>query len=57
MKKDNTGQNTSLMFRQWKEVSSLFKEARHPHMAKAALNMLTHTAAGNWQKTESHECS
>jgi NAD(P)-dependent dehydrogenase (short-subunit alcohol dehydrogenase family) len=26
-----------------------FKEARHPHtnMAKAALNMLTHTAAGD----------
>jgi NAD(P)-dependent dehydrogenase (short-subunit alcohol dehydrogenase family) len=29
-----------------------FKEARHPHtnMAKAALNMLTHTAAGDLAK-------
>jgi NAD(P)-dependent dehydrogenase (short-subunit alcohol dehydrogenase family) len=31
-----------------------FKEARHPHtnMAKAALNMLTHTAAGDLAKPE-----
>jgi hypothetical protein len=26
-------------------------------MAKAALNMLTHTAAELWQKTEFYECS
>ena len=50
MKKDNTGQkhiiNVSAMEGKFHRF---FKEARHPHtnMAKAALNMLTHTAAGN----------
>jgi hypothetical protein len=36
------------MFQQWKESFIAFKEDRHPHtnMAKAALNMLTHTASG-----------
>jgi NAD(P)-dependent dehydrogenase (short-subunit alcohol dehydrogenase family) len=40
------------MFQQWKEVSSLFLEDRHPHtnMAKAALNMLTHTSSGTLAK-------
>jgi NAD(P)-dependent dehydrogenase (short-subunit alcohol dehydrogenase family) len=53
MKKDNTGQkhiiNVSAMEGKFHRF---FKEARHPHtnMAKAALNMLTHTAAGDLAK-------
>ena len=53
MKKDNTGQkhiiNVSAMEGKF---HSFFKEDRHPHtnMAKAALNMLTHTAAGSLAK-------
>ena len=53
MKKDNTGQkhiiNVSAM--EGKFYPS-FKEDRHPHtnMAKAALNMLTHTSAGTLAK-------
>ncbi|SHG46246.1 short chain dehydrogenase [Flavobacterium segetis] len=53
MKKDNTGQkhiiNVSAMEGKFHRF---FKEARHPHtnMAKAALNMLTHTAAGELAK-------
>ncbi len=54
MKKDNTGQkhiiNVSAMEGKFHRF---FKEARHPHtnMAKAALNMLTHTAAGELAKS------
>lgn len=53
MKKDNTGQKHII------NVSAMegkfyygYKDARHPHtnMAKAALNMLTHTAAGSLAK-------
>jgi NAD(P)-dependent dehydrogenase (short-subunit alcohol dehydrogenase family) len=53
MKKDNTGQKHII------NVSAMegkfyygFKDDRHPHtnMAKAALNMLTHTAAGTLAK-------
>jgi NAD(P)-dependent dehydrogenase (short-subunit alcohol dehydrogenase family) len=35
-----------------REVSSLFLKDRHPHtnMAKAALNMLTHTSSGTLAK-------
>ncbi|GGW63584.1 short subunit dehydrogenase [Winogradskyella epiphytica] len=53
MKKDHTGQkhiiNVSAMEGKF---HSFFKEDRHPHtnMAKAALNMLTHTAAGGLAK-------
>lgn len=53
MKKDYTGQkhiiNVSAMEGKF---HSFFKEDRHPHtnMAKAALNMLTHTAAGSLAK-------
>ncbi|SHN60071.1 short chain dehydrogenase [Flavobacterium fryxellicola] len=53
MKKDNTGKkhiiNVSAMEGKFHRF---FKEARHPHtnMAKAALNMLTHTAAGDLAK-------
>jgi NAD(P)-dependent dehydrogenase (short-subunit alcohol dehydrogenase family) len=53
MKKDNTGQkhiiNVSAM--EGKFYNS-YKDDRHPHtnMAKAALNMLTHTAAGSLAK-------
>jgi NAD(P)-dependent dehydrogenase (short-subunit alcohol dehydrogenase family) len=53
MKKDNTGKkhiiNVSAMEGKFHRF---FKEARHPHtnMAKAALNMLTHTAAGELAK-------
>jgi NAD(P)-dependent dehydrogenase (short-subunit alcohol dehydrogenase family) len=53
MKKDNTGRkhiiNVSAMEGKFHRF---FKEARHPHtnMAKAALNMLTHTAAGELAK-------
>ena len=53
MKKDNTGQkhiiNVSAMEGKFYRD---FKEDRHPHtnMAKAALNMLTHTAAGTLAK-------
>ncbi|MDN3493696.1 SDR family NAD(P)-dependent oxidoreductase [Winogradskyella bathintestinalis] len=53
MKKDQTGQkhiiNVSAMEGKF---HSFFKEDRHPHtnMAKAALNMLTHTAAGSLAK-------
>lgn len=53
MKKDHTGQkhiiNVSAMEGKF---HSFFKEDRHPHtnMAKAALNMLTHTAAGSLAK-------
>lgn len=54
MKKDNTGQkhiiNVSAMEGKFHRF---FKESRHPHtnMAKAALNMLTHTAAGELAKS------
>jgi hydroxymethylglutaryl-CoA reductase len=53
MKKDNTGQN--IINVSMEEVSSFFKEARHPHtnMAKAALN--THRRR-NWRRNL-HECS
>ncbi len=53
MKKDNTGKkhiiNVSAMEGKFHRF---FKEDRHPHtnMAKAALNMLTHTAAGSLAK-------
>jgi len=53
MKKENTGQkhiiNVSAMEGKFHRF---FKESRHPHtnMAKAALNMLTHTAAGELAK-------
>lgn len=53
MKKENTGQkhiiNVSAMEGKF---HSFFKEDRHPHtnMAKAALNMLTHTSAGSLAK-------
>ena len=53
MKKENTGQkhiiNVSAMEGKF---HTFFKEDRHPHtnMAKAALNMLTHTSAGSLAK-------
>jgi NAD(P)-dependent dehydrogenase (short-subunit alcohol dehydrogenase family) len=53
MKRDNTGQkhivNVTAMEGKFYRFS---KEARHPHtnMAKAALNMLTHTASGELAK-------
>ena len=53
MKKSNTGQkhiiNVSAMEGKFHRF---FKESRHPHtnMAKAALNMLTHTSAGELAK-------
>ena len=53
MKKDNTGKkhiiNVSAMEGKFHRF---FKESRHPHtnMAKAALNMLTHTASGELAK-------
>jgi NAD(P)-dependent dehydrogenase (short-subunit alcohol dehydrogenase family) len=53
MKKENTGQkhiiNVSAMEGKFHPV---FKEDRHPHtnMAKAALNMLTHTSSGTLAK-------
>jgi len=53
MKKEKTGQkhiiNVSAMEGKFHRF---FKESRHPHtnMAKAALNMLTHTAAGDLAK-------
>mgnify|MGYP003673786254 FL=1 len=53
MKKENTGQkhiiNVSAMEGKFHRN---FKESRHPHtnMAKAALNMLTHTASGDLAK-------
>ena len=53
MKNENTGQkhiiNVSAMEGKFHRF---FKESRHPHtnMAKAALNMLTHTAAGDLAK-------
>ena len=53
MKKDNTGQkhiiNVSAMEGKFHRF---FKEDRHPHtnMAKAALNMLTHTSSGTLAK-------
>ncbi|MCM4152397.1 SDR family NAD(P)-dependent oxidoreductase [Arenibacter sp. N53] len=53
MKKENTGQkhiiNVSAMEGKFHRS---FKESRHPHtnMAKAALNMLTHTASGELAK-------
>lgn len=53
MKKDNTGKkhiiNVSAMEGKFHPV---FKEDRHPHtnMAKAALNMLTHTSSGTLAK-------
>jgi NAD(P)-dependent dehydrogenase (short-subunit alcohol dehydrogenase family) len=53
MKKENTGEkhiiNVSAMEGKFHRF---FKESRHPHtnMAKAALNMLTHTAAGELAK-------
>jgi NAD(P)-dependent dehydrogenase (short-subunit alcohol dehydrogenase family) len=53
MKKENTGQkhiiNVSAMEGKFHRFT---KESRHPHtnMAKAALNMLTHTAAGELAK-------
>jgi NAD(P)-dependent dehydrogenase (short-subunit alcohol dehydrogenase family) len=58
MKKDNTGKkhiiNVSAMEGKFYRD---FKEDRHPHtnMAKAALNMLTHTAAGTLAD-EFYEC-
>jgi NAD(P)-dependent dehydrogenase (short-subunit alcohol dehydrogenase family) len=59
MKKDNTGKNTSSMFLLWK--ASLPRFQGRPTSAyqygKAALNMLTHTAAGTLAKTEFYECS
>lgn len=54
MKKNNSGQkhiiNVSAMEGKFHRT---FKESRHPHtnMAKAALNMLTHTAAGELAKS------
>jgi NAD(P)-dependent dehydrogenase (short-subunit alcohol dehydrogenase family) len=54
MKKDNTGKkhiiNVSAMEGKFHRF---FKESRHPHtnMAKAALNMLTHTASGELAKS------
>lgn len=54
MKKENTGQkhiiNVSAMEGKFHRF---FKESRHPHtnMAKAALNMLTHTASGELAKS------
>ncbi|CDF79270.1 short-chain dehydrogenase [Formosa agariphila KMM 3901] len=54
MKKENTGQkhiiNVTAMEGKFHRV---FKESRHPHtnMAKAALNMLTHTASGELAKS------
>jgi NAD(P)-dependent dehydrogenase (short-subunit alcohol dehydrogenase family) len=53
--KDNTGQtHYKRCIGNGRKVSSIFKEARHPHtnMAKAALNMLTHTAAGELVRQE-----
>jgi NAD(P)-dependent dehydrogenase (short-subunit alcohol dehydrogenase family) len=53
MKKENTGKkhiiNVSAMEGKF---HTFFKEARHPHtnMAKAALNMLTHTSSGELAK-------
>lgn len=53
MKRENTGQkhiiNVSAMEGKFHRF---FKESRHPHtnMAKAALNMLTHTASGDLAK-------
>tara|TARA_R110000868_G_scaffold257575_1_gene514741 strand:- start:10062 stop:11612 length:1551 start_codon:yes stop_codon:yes gene_type:complete len=53
MKKENTGQkhiiNVSAMEGKFHRA---FKESRHPHtnMAKAALNMLTHTSSGELAK-------
>ncbi len=53
MKKEHTGQkhiiNVTAMEGKFHRA---FKESRHPHtnMAKAALNMLTHTAAGDLSK-------
>ena len=54
MKKENTGQkhiiNVTAMEGKFHRA---FKESRHPHtnMAKAALNMLTHTASGDLAKS------
>ncbi|MBP1840969.1 SDR family NAD(P)-dependent oxidoreductase [Formosa algae] len=54
MKKENTGQkhiiNVTAMEGKFHRA---FKESRHPHtnMAKAALNMLTHTASGDLSKS------
>jgi NAD(P)-dependent dehydrogenase (short-subunit alcohol dehydrogenase family) len=51
MKKDNTGKKHIINVSIWTSLPR-FKEDRHPHtnMAKAALNMLTHTAAGTLAK-------
>ena len=53
MKKDNTGQKHIINVTAMEgKFHRFFKESRHPHtnMAKAALNMLTHTAAGDLAK-------
>lgn len=53
MKKENTGQKHIINVTAMEgKFHRFFKESRHPHtnMAKAALNMLTHTAAGELAK-------
>jgi len=53
MKKDHTGQKHIINVTAMEgKFHRFFKESRHPHtnMAKAALNMLTHTAAGDLAK-------
>tara|TARA_B100001750_G_scaffold113986_1_gene89988 strand:- start:503 stop:1639 length:1137 start_codon:yes stop_codon:yes gene_type:complete len=53
MKKENTGQKHIINVTAMEgKFHRFFKESRHPHtnMAKAALNMLTHTAAGDLAK-------
>jgi NAD(P)-dependent dehydrogenase (short-subunit alcohol dehydrogenase family) len=49
--KNNTGKKHIINVSIWTSLPR-FKEDRHPHtnMAKAALNMLTHTAAGTLAK-------
>ena len=53
MKKENSGQKHIINVTAMEgKFHRFFKESRHPHtnMAKAALNMLTHTAAGELAK-------
>ena len=53
MKKENTGQKHIINVTAMEgKFHRFFKESRHPHtnMAKAALNMLTHTASGELAK-------
>ncbi|MGJ8736424.1 SDR family oxidoreductase [Zobellia laminariae] len=53
MKKENTGQKHIINVTAMEgKFHRFFKESRHPHtnMAKAALNMLTHTASGDLAK-------